>query len=130
MKNAKKIIAALAVCAATSSVAHADWTANDTKLEIAYQTIALIDLGQTQWMRQQNEKSFFPKYEETNPILGPHPSRGQINRYFAVSSALHLAVSYFIPDEYRPYWQWITIGIEGGVVAQNMSMGIGVNLKY
>jgi hypothetical protein len=54
---------------------------------------------------------------ESNPIIGPRPSRAQLNRVFIASNVLTFAV----PTKY----QWAIVGAEAVCVTNN-----GVKLKW
>lgn len=102
------------------SVCLASWSTADTQRQIAYGLLHTMD-----WM-QTHEVSRNPDYRELNPILGPNPSEGRINTYFAATLVGHTVISYYLPDNYRRWWQFITIGFEAGVVGRNASMGIKI----
>lgn len=98
------------------------WSRQDIGLEVGYQLLHVIDWGQTRQIAKQPDK-----YYEMNPILGEHPSVGRVDAYMALSGLLHVGVTHFLPKEYRPWFQGITIVIKGGLVAHNFSIGLGVS---
>ncbi len=100
---------------------YAAWDKNDTFREIAWQGIHLIDWGQTLEAARQPDR-----YYEMNPILGKHPSVGNVNLYMATSLIVHPMISYFLPKKYRKAWQYISIGISGGCVIHNFNAGLKV----
>ena len=105
-----------------STSAQADsWSREDTYRETAYLTLHTLDWAQTRNIARNPNK-----WHEQNAILGTHPSVSQVDRYFIATAALQFAVAYYLPTEYRKAFQYVTIGIEGGVVAHNFSIGIGV----
>lgn len=65
------------------------------------------------------------QYREFNPILGSHPSVGEVDLYMGGWMLLHPIISDMLPPEYRKYWQYISIGVSGGCVLNNMNLGIG-----
>ena len=67
-------------------------------------------------------------YHEHNPILGKHPSTGEVDVYFTASIAAHMAVSMVLPPEYRKWWQYVFIGVQAAAVGSNISIGLGVGL--
>ena len=97
-----------------------DWTREDTYREATYLTLHTIDWAQTRNIARN------PLYYEQNAILGKHPSVGKVDGYFVLTGLAHIAISYYLPTEYRKAFQYITLGIEGGAVAHNISLGIGV----
>jgi len=98
-----------------------DWTRADSMREASYLALHVLDWGQTLDIADHPEKFY-----ERNPILGEHPSRGEVNRYFAAGMVLHPVVSYLLPRPYREWWQYSTIGLEMVVVGNNARIGIGM----
>lgn len=98
----------------------AEWTSSDTKREFAFQGLWAIDALQT-----RNIAAHPDKWREQNNYLGAHPTIGAVDRYFIAGSVLHAGVSYLLPEKYRAPFQYVTIGIETGYVANNLSLGIG-----
>jgi hypothetical protein len=96
------------------------WTKADSAREAAYLALHVADWGQTLDIADHPDK-----WHENNPALGSHPSRGEVNRYFAITGLLHPVISYALPDDWRPYWQYGTIGLEVICVGNNARMGIG-----
>ena len=114
----KLILALLLV--STSAFAD-EWSRADTYREAAYLTLHAMDWAQTRYIaRNPNQRT------ESNVILGKHPSVLQVDRYFIATGALQFAVAYCLPAEYRKAFQYILIGVEGGAVIHNFSIGIGV----
>jgi len=101
-----------------------EWTKADTAREVAYLALHVADWGQTLEIADHPEK-----WHENNPVLGDHPSRGQVNAYFIATGLLHPVVSYglrkYTPDGWVQAWQYVTIGIEVGATANNLKLGIG-----
>ena len=97
-----------------------EWTKADTAREVAYLALHVADWGQTLEIADHPEK-----WHENNPVLGDHPSRGQVNAYFIATGLLHPVVSYLLPHPYRTWWQYSTIALEVVVVGNNARIGIG-----
>lgn len=97
----------------------AGWTKQDTYRQAAVMALLVVDHGQTLNIAKNPET-----FHENNPILGKHPSVAEVNRYFLAAYVLHPTVSAVLPTRQRRWWQWITIGVEAGVVAHNYSLGI------
>lgn len=105
----------------TTSSAYADeWTSTDTKREVAYQSLAVVD-----WLQTRNIARN-PDYWEQNVLLGNHPSVARVNQYFALTGIAHYFISEALPEKYRAPFQYISIGVEIGAVAHNFSIGITV----
>lgn len=98
-----------------------EWTREDTYREVAYLALHVADWGQTLEIADHPEK-----WHEHNPVLGSHPSRGEVNAWFIATGLLHPVVSYALPRPYREIWQYSTIVLEIGVTAHNASIGIGI----
>ena len=96
-----------------------EWTDADTKREAVYLTLHTFDWAQTRNIARNPDK-----WREQNAVLGGNPSVSQVDRYFIATGALQFAVAYYLPAEYRKAFQYVTIGIEGGAVAHNFSIGI------
>ena len=137
--------AGLAIVLAGITLAHAadftfdepksNWSTGDTWREVGFQGLWAIDLLQTHQIvehpitsvvKNPNGSETINGIHETNYILGQHPSMAAVNRYFIAGAALHAGISYLLPEKYRAPFQYVTIGIEGGYVANNLSLGIGV----
>lgn len=80
----------------------------------------VADWGQTLDIADHPERFY-----ERNPVLGRHPSRGEVNRWFLGTALLHPVVSYVLPKPYREVWQYVTIGVEVGCVGSNARIGVG-----
>jgi len=100
----------------------ATWTTGDTVRESSWVVINTIDWGQTLEMAKNPNE-----FKEHNPILGNHPSQGRVNVYMASSTLAHIGVSSLLPQNIRPWWQYITIGFSGACVINNLRAGIGVS---
>jgi hypothetical protein len=98
-----------------------EWTHRDTALQLSYTALHIADWGQT--LDIENH----PDQAESNPILGRHPTRGEINTYFATTLALHWLVARVLPQKWRNTFQLGTIALEFDVVSDNRSAGIRVN---
>jgi len=96
------------------------WSTADKWREAAYLTVHTAD-----WLQTRNAN--WDEYYETNPILGRSPSTGKTDVYFAATGLLHVAVTHILPSDWRPWWQYISIGFESGVVANNFRIGMGFN---
>src|SRR3989442_15566045 len=59
--------------------ARVSWRASEVALAGAFVVALVIDAAQTRGLAQRGWQS----YSETNPILGPRPSVGQVNTYTA-----------------------------------------------
>lgn len=71
------------------------------------------------WLQTRHISST-DQFYETNPILGEHPSRGNVNLYFATA----LLINYTMPEEWAPYVAFV----QASVVDNNVRLG--VQLKW
>jgi hypothetical protein len=101
--------------------ANGGWSREDT-----YRQTGFIALSGIDWMQTRKIANNPDEYHENNPILGSHPSTGKVDAYFAASIAAHTAIAMALPPEYRKWFQYVSIGVEAGVVASNFSIGLGV----
>jgi hypothetical protein len=97
------------------------WSKADVALEASYQVLHWVDCGQTQVIVRNPDHYF-----ERNPILGDHPGAERVYLYFAATSILHAAVTHFLPKKIRPYWEVVTIGLQGATVVNNFNLGLQV----
>ena len=81
----------------------------------------LVDWGQTLTIADNPYA-----LREQNPMLGPHPTRGDVNRHFLASLALHLIILRLLPERFRPAFQYGSIGWELAITAHNARMGISI----
>ena len=97
-------------------------TTNQIVGEVAWQAIHVVDWGQTLDIADNPNE-----YQEVNPLMGKHPSRGKVNIYMASSALLHPLVTYLIPHKWRWYWIGGTIVTSGACVINNNSIGLKMN---
>lgn len=72
--------------------AHADsWSTTDKTMAATFSTLMLVDALQT------HEIANTPGHEESNPILGKHPSDTRIAIYFIGMTAITLTAAHKIP---------------------------------
>ncbi len=119
-----KIIAALlcsALLAGCASTFGEKWSKTDTNREILWQGVNVIDWGQTRYIAKHPEK-----YQENNPIIGKHPSTGAVDIYMASSALLHPIAAAYLKPKYRKWFQYITIGMSGGCVLNNVNIGVKI----
>ena len=99
-----------------------NWRPEDTRRQIAYTTIAIIDAGQTADI--QNNDGIHEAGPAANAILGDQPSPGKTAVYFAGAAVLNYTVSALLPPKARTWWQRSTITVNGAIVANNYQLGL------
>jgi len=57
---------------------------------------------------------------------GRHPHQDKVDIYFAGTLIAHTVVTHLLPKEWRPWWQAVTIGLEGSCVGWNFGGGVKV----
>jgi len=114
------LLIATTLCGALTIIpAHAqDWTQSDMARETAWGILWIADWGQTLDISARPRE-----YREQNPMLGSHPGRGTVNAYFLSGLLLHPIIAH-IAGRYRRHWQYVTIGVELGYVANNARIGL------
>lgn len=124
MRSITRCLAIVALVATMNGAAYgADpWTKSDVALEATYAALLVIDWGQT-----RNIAAHPDKWREYNPVLGKHPHRDTVDLICAGSLIGHAVVTHFLPAEWRPYWQWVTVAAEGSAVGWNFNAGINVD---
>ena len=108
-----------------STSAFADnWTTGDTYREAAFQTLNVIDWGQTRYIAQHPDRFY---ESESGWIIGKHPDEKRVDIYMAESAVLHFIVAYCLPQSWRVPFQYITIGMKLNNTIGNASIGIKVS---
>jgi hypothetical protein len=103
----------------TNAYAFDEWSTRDVVMESAYATVHILDWGQTRHLAKDPLL-----HHEHNVVLGQHPSVTKVDTYFALTLLAHIGITHIIPDYLRPYWQSVSIIIEGNVVKQNYNLGV------
>lgn len=111
----------LVVCALAfvSSLAQArDWTAEEKGWAVAGVAAHIVDWGQTRHIARHPDK-----FRELNPLLPEHPTLGEVNRHFLVSTAVMLAAAHYLPQYRKAMLQvWVAVGVIG--TARNAHIGV------
>ena len=109
-----KSLSLLAFLAFVPAKTHADtWTTTDTVVETGCIALFLVDWQQTLDRR----------YQESNPLLGNHPSTAAVDGYFLAVTSAQVVAARLLPSPWRSVFQGITIGIEGRSVVNNWRLG-------
>lgn len=118
----RDVIAAIAIVLSLAQPARAqDWNDGDRALFATAMLLHVLDWGQTLHIVDD------PRFYERNPILGRHPSRGDVNAYFAGTALLMFTLAHVLPEYRRPLlWGYVAVGAT--VVGQNF--GIGLRVRF
>ena len=112
------------------------WTTEDSLAQVAVTAVTAVDWLQTRYIAA-NPLSC----QETNAILGPHPTLARVNVYFGSAILLEGVLAYALPEvvavlggsstlagKVRSIAQGVMIGVEVGAVSTNFRYG--VQLKF
>ena len=97
-----------------------EWTTADTWREAAYLSLLTVDWAQTRNFLRN------PDCYEQNKLLGQHPEQSHLDAAVIITGLAHVYIASVLPEKYRAPFQYISIGIEGGAVAHNFSLGATV----
>jgi len=113
----KAILAAL-LCAISFSAQSRDWTDSEKAWGAAFLATRVVDWGQTRYIARHPDR-----FRELNPLLPEHPSLGDVNRHFLVSTAVMLAAAHYLPQYRKAMLQvWVAAGVIG--TARNAHIGV------
>lgn len=95
------------------------WTKTDTLFQAVDTALWVLDWGQTRDIAKKPDR-----HRESNPILGDHPTTGEVDRYFVIGTAVKTGIAIALPNPYRRWWQCMWIGISISNVHRNYSIGL------
>lgn len=102
------------------SVVMAQWTDEQKTLAVVSAVALVIDYGQTRSI------AVTEGLYERNPMLPRHPTIQQVNRHFVLAPLVAYLVLDNISSEHRTTALRVLTIMQVGVVAHNVSIGIGV----
>ncbi|HEU5261759.1 MAG TPA: hypothetical protein VFU41_10105 [Gemmatimonadales bacterium] len=100
------------------------WSATDVTLATAFAAALLIDAGQTRGLAREGWRG----WRETNPILGPRPSVGQLDTYTAVTGLAVLGAAAAVPARVRPWLLGAAFAVEAFTIAGTVQRGVAIRL--
>lgn len=115
------LIIALSILTTAPCMAADPWSKQDIALEGAVIALLAVDWAQTRYISTHPDQFY-----ERNPLLGEHPSRKNVDLYFAGAVAAHIAITHFLPAIWRPGLQVPLIVLQFGAVTRNNQIGIGM----
>lgn len=95
-----------------------EWRQEDTARQLVLFSTLYMDRCQTQDIGNR------PDLYETNRFLGENPSSSEIDIYFIARAAGHTIIAYYLPDDWRPIWQGIFVGMSWAAVDGNDKNGL------
>lgn len=93
--------------------------------KIDYEYVLANSLLIVDWM-QTREIEKYPNLSEGNFILGPNPSRYDIDRYFFVTVAAYNVAYYALPKKWSKRVTRVLTFVEIGCVGNNYYLGIRI----
>lgn len=110
-----------AILFVTSCAARAEpWDKSDKLLGGLALGATLIDWGQSRYIAKH------PEYVETNAMLGPNPTLGRVNTYFASIIILEGIAAHLLPSAFRKGLLGGTALLEINVITKNYAFGVKV----
>lgn len=99
------------------ALAVGEWTTGDTIAQSVVAAAIVADCSTTLDMSSG-------RLQETNPILGKHPTKSDVYGWCAGAIVGTTAVSILLPPEWRRAWQGVILGIEIGMIQNNLRIGL------
>jgi hypothetical protein len=99
-----------------------EWNRQDIVFEATYLALHVVDWGQTLDIVERKDE-----YHERNVFLGKHPTRADVNKYFAATALLHIGIAHLLDRPARNYFQIGTIALEAVVINNNFQIGLKLN---
>ncbi len=100
------------------------WRRSEIVMASVFAAALLIDASQTRRLAAGGWR----EYTESNPILGPRPSVGQVNTYTAVAGVSVLGLAAIAPKRARPWILGAALAVEVGTLAAMSRQGIGIRI--
>ena len=97
------------------------WNTSHIALASAFSVALWIDASQTREAMRRG-------YRETNPILGPHPSVGQVNTYTAVAGLAVLGTAAAVGGRVRPWLLAVALAVETFAITSTVRQGIAIRV--
>lgn len=94
--------------------------AANTATLVASTAALACDWGQTRGVASAaSEGRWTLDYWEENPVMGPRPSTGDVDLYFAAAAALNAAAWVAIPRRYRWIIPSVVLAVQTAAIVQN-----------
>ena len=100
------------------------WRRSEIVMASVFAAALLIDASQTRRLAAGGWR----EYTESNPILGPRPSVGQVNTYTAVAGVSVLGLAAIAPKRARPWILGAALAVEVGTLAAMSRQGVGIRI--
>ena len=99
------------------------WRPSDVALAGGFAAALLIDAAQTRRLARGGWRDD----RESNPLLGPRPSIGQVNTYTAVVGLTVLGVAAVAPKHARPWVLGVALAVEACTLAAMSRNGVAIS---
>ena len=99
------------------------WNTSHIALASAFSVALWIDASQTREAMRRG-------YRETNPILGPHPSVGQVNTYTAVAGLTVLGAAAVLPPRVRPWLLGAALAVQAVTIRGSVQQGLPIRFPF
>lgn len=99
-----------------------DWSAASRTAASAALAGHVLDWGTTRNIVERPGE-----FHEVNPLLGEHPTMGQVNRHFIVGGLAVAGIAHVLPDKWRSRLLTVYAVTELGFAANNMRIGLRVS---
>ncbi len=100
-----------------------DWNQDNSILQ---KTVVIFIMAD--WLQTRHIANNPHKFEEANRILGPNPSLGEVDRYFAFCLIGNTLIAYLLPQGLRTRWQALSLRMQAETVNHNYNMGVKFSL--
>jgi hypothetical protein len=108
------------------------WTKTEAAEEVVFQTLHMIDLGQTLDIKNhKNVKEDGAGHFGCGGVVGEHPNDARVIGYMLMEATVHLVITDYLVRTDAPKWvvngwEMVTIGIQSSVISNNYSLGLRV----
>lgn len=125
MKNIALVLTLLMLSGCAVLASPNDWTRTDTVAEIAWQTMNVVDYGQTKDIQRH------PNLVEVNwlsrRVLGPNPGTRETFQLLLTYALGHYLVSKYLPVKWRPYWHGSSLAGKYITIKSNHALGLRID---
>lgn len=117
------LIGSMVILLFTSFPANASdkWDTTDKTMFITSSMLLAVDWRQTKRIAENPDD-----FRERNPILGSHPSKRDVNRYFFAAVIGNYLMADLLPSSHRKLWLGGVIIGTVGCVGNNLNIGLGI----
>jgi len=98
------------------------WTTLNKVLFVGSIAVTAMDCSETLHIARH------PEFNETNPLLGRHPSVDEVNTFCLIAMISNLAISATLPSKFRNYFLVGVSAVESFEVVKNYHIGLRFNL--